>query len=94
MLDALNEDMDELIKNGVISNNTTMASWDDLFVLGDGKDSDGDKISLVDETETRERGPQQAVANEGDNSPENTKLQKKKSNRQYSKRTMISKETK
>ncbi len=94
LLDKLNEDMDELIKNGTISNNTTMASWDDLFVLGEGKDSDGDMISLVDETETRERGHEQAVANEGDNSPENTKLQKKKSNRQYSKRTMISKETK
>jgi len=94
LLDALNEDMDKLIKDGVISNNTTMASWDDLFVLGEGKDSDGDKISLVDETETREKGHIQAVANEGDNSPENNKLQKKKSNRQYSKRTMISKETK
>ena len=65
-----------------------------LVVKFGGKDSDGDMISLVDETETRERGHEQAVANEGDNSPENTKLQKKKSNRQYSKRTMISKETK
>jgi hypothetical protein len=93
LLEVLNNDMPELIKNKVISSNTSMPSWADMYAIGEGKDSDGDDISLTEETDPHELGHKQSVANEGDNDTDNIQLQKKKSNRQYGKRNMIKMES-
>ena len=91
LLDSFKSNYQSLINDGTISDQVGMNDMQTIIVANDFIDSDGDEINLTRD-EVLERGHDQSVKNEGSNKLHNVKPQKKKSNRSYSGRDMISKE--
>ena len=91
LLDKFKADYQSLINDGTISDQIGMNDMATIIVASDFKDSDGDEINLTRDEEL-ERGHIQSKKNEGSNKLENIKPQKKKSNRSYSGKDMITKE--
>lgn len=89
LLDALQNSMDELLRDRVLSNEHSMPDMPTIMSHNNHIDSEGNKINLAKTNVNYERGHENSKARGGDNSLDNLKPQRKESNRQYSDKDMI-----
>jgi|GEM_PF-6879406 hypothetical protein len=89
LLDALKSDMDELLKNRVLSSIHNMPDMPTVMVHNKHIDSEGKEINLAKTKINYEKGHKKSKAHGGDNSLENLTPQRKKSNRQYNKKDIV-----